>query len=173
MKTTRAKTVRGLLVCGLLCSFSVLAQYQWRDANGNMQFSDRPPPGDIPEANIIRRPRGMEPVRSLSTPSIPSSPAPQAGDKGGSKPASLAEREMEFRKRQTENAEKAKKQADKEAQDAQRKAACEQQRNQLAALESGQRMSRFDASGERVVMEDGDRNAEQERVRRSLEQHCK
>ena len=138
------------------------AQYQWRDENGRMQFSDRPPPMDVPEANIVKRARNA-PITSL----------PKANHNPAAAPASLADKELEFRKRQNEGNEKAKKQEEEDKRQAQNKAACEQQRNNLAALEAGQRMSKFSSTGERIILDDKDREQEISRIRSDIQQYCK
>ena len=48
------------LIFSVACvvSFSATAQWQWVDKDGRKVFSDTPPPSDIPESKILRRPRG-------------------------------------------------------------------------------------------------------------------
>jgi hypothetical protein len=43
-------------------SFAVtaLAQWQWIDKDGRKVYSDRSPPSDIPEKNILKMPRGAK-----------------------------------------------------------------------------------------------------------------
>ena len=105
-------------------------------------------------------------------------PSPQAADgtpaaKPGAGGKSLAEKELDFRRRQAE-AQEAKDKADKEqAAAGLRRQDCESARNQLRALESGQRMSRFNDKGEAIPLDDDQRQAEIERSRAFLEKTCK
>jgi len=97
------------------------------------------------------------------------SPSPQAGTPS----RSIAEQDLSFRKRQME-ADKARSKAEQEkiaAEDAKRN--CEDARNQLNALESGQRMSRVDASGERAPLDDDMRAQEIEKARKAVQSWCK
>ncbi len=116
--------------------------YKWTDANGRVQYSDKPPPPGT---------RGQPvPGGNVSTVSG-TSPAGSAAA-----PKSTADREQEFRKRQAEQ-EEAQKKAQKVAEEQRAKQAnCEQARRQLAAMQSGQRMATFDEKGERRFLEDGE-----------------
>ncbi|MCS4295426.1 hypothetical protein M2375_003669 [Comamonas sp. BIGb0152] len=64
-----------------------LAQWQWVDKDGRKVFSDRPPGLEVPEKNIIKRPKGygsLKGVQSSGTgPALrDAAPAPQDGDAG-------------------------------------------------------------------------------------------
>ena len=89
-------------------------------------------------------------------------------------PKSLAEREADFRKRQTEKGEAVKKQEEKSAEAGQKRQACESTREYLKALQEGQRITRTDRkTGERVYLEDTERAAEIARAQRDADQNCK
>lgn len=127
--------------------------YTWRDAGGKVHYSDTPPAGVD-----AKKMRG-----GASTDS--STPAASR--------RSLADQEMEFRKRRSE-AEAAQAKAEKEKSEAEEsKRNCEQAKSQLQALESGQRMSRPNAQGETVVMDDEVRAQEIERTRKAVQSWCK
>ena len=114
-------------------------------------------------------PPGTQEVRT-GIKSGSSGPAPGATPKS----KSLAEREADFRKRQTEKAEAESKQQKDTAEAAQRKRACEEARNYLAGLEAGARVTRVDPkTGERVFLEDAARAAEIARARESVQANCK
>ncbi|HAF54314.1 MAG TPA: DUF4124 domain-containing protein, partial [Thauera sp.] len=114
----------------------------------------------------------------------PPSPAPAAepaqasgGDGGadtqqGSRPPTLAEREQAFRERRAAEAEAQAKAEEDAARDAERQRFCEQARNQLGALQSGQRVSRFNAAGEREYLDDAARSAEVGRLQQQIAEHC-
>lgn len=135
------------LVAGMACA----QIYTWRDASGNVHYSDYPPPG------VDARKMGP------GTPSG-SQPAPNRG---------VAEQELEFRKRRGEAA-KSQEKADKEKADAEEKRQnCEQAKAHLQTLESGQRMARVGTDGERVVLDDEARALEIVRTRKSVQDWCK
>jgi hypothetical protein len=142
--------------------------YTWRDAEGRTHFSDVPPIGK----QEAKKTRGAAPVAATTAAaattatSVPATPAT-------AKPApSLAEKDLEFRKRRAEAQEAADK-ATAEKAAAERKAAdCQSARNQVRALESGQRVSRFNDKGEAVPLEDSQRQAEIERNRKFVEKAC-
>lgn len=130
--------------------------YQWKDASGQYVYSDNPPPGNIP-SRMLRR----DAVGEISQPS-PSPASPTTAD-----------RELELKKRQQEQAEKQAK-SDKDNADAKTRAQnCELAKNQLTALESGQRVARFNAQGEREFLDDAQRSAEVERTRKIIAESCK
>lgn len=127
--------------------------YTWKDAGGKVHYSDTPPPGAD-----AKRMRGGASAASASS-SAPSK--------------SLAEQDLEFRKRQ-QDAEKARAKADKEkgeSDEASRN--CEQAKKQLQALESGQRMSRINEAGENIPLDDETRAGEIEQTRKSVRTWCK
>ena len=87
---------------------------------------------------------------------------------------SLAEREADFRKRQTEGIEARQKDEKKAAETQERQAACEQARTYLKSLQIGNRISQVDPkTGERVFLEDPDRPAEIAKAQRSIDGNCK
>lgn len=129
--------------------------YQWKDKSGQYVYSDNPPPGNIP-SRMLRR----DAVGEVSLPA-PSPAAPTTAD-----------RDLESKKRQQEQTEKQAK-ADKDSADTKAKAQnCEAAKNQLAALESGQRIARFNAQGEREFLDDAQRSAEIERTRKIIADSC-
>lgn len=142
-------------LCAALISGAVHAQqFKWVDANGRTQYGDTPPPGV--KATRLRPP-----------------PGPASTPEGAAKGSSAAEQEEAFRKRRKAQEEAAAKAAAKQDEAAARKENCQRAREQLAMLESGQRISRIDAKGERYFIDDKERAAELARVRDLAAQECK
>jgi len=133
---------------------------KWVDAEGKVHYSDQPPPSSAKSQ------------KNLDIQTGPASPIIATPDsKGGAK--SLAERELEFRKRQAEAEKAAAKQAE-ETKDAKRKQEnCAQARNQLQALQEGQRIVKYDEKGERVFLEDSARPQAIEEAKRADDSWCK
>jgi hypothetical protein len=163
----------------LLVSFALpaAAQWAWRDEAGRTIYSDRPPPANVRSDQILRQPG----TQTFGTANPNNAPQPETkgdgkGDaKDASKPAApktLAEREMEFRKRMQETADAEKKQGEEAARNEQRAAECERLRGYLRALEEGQRISRTDAQGNREVLDDAQRASEVRRVREGMSRSC-
>ncbi len=143
--------------------------WKWRDAQGRIQVSDRPPPPDIPDNRILQRPSHSRAATGATEPP----PAPSAAASGPRDP------ELEARKRKQQEQEARKKTeqeqaaaAAKQKAQAQREEYCSRLRNQLAALDNGQRMSRYNAKGEREVLDDSARAAEGQRMRSQLAENC-
>lgn len=139
------------------------AQWAWRDENGRTVYSDRPPPANVRSEQILRQPG----AQSFGAPAA----EPKAEGKAAA-PKTLAERELEFRKRQQERAESEKKQAEEQARQEMRARECERMRGYLRALEEGHRIARTDAQGNRELLDDDQRAAETARVRESLARSC-
>lgn len=124
--------------------------------DGRVEYAAQCPAGTKEQATGIRN--------------APGSPSPGTT----SKPKSMAEKEADFRKRQTEQAEAQGKQQKEAAETAQRQRACEEARNYLAGLEGGARITRVDPkTGERVFLEDDARAQEVGRARQSVQANCK
>ena len=172
MKTTASSFARlGLLALIVaLGSSAALAQsiWKWRDKDGHIQVSDRPPPVDIPDKDILQRPhsaRAPMPAPAASDAPADAPPAPPTGD-----PALEAKKN----KAQAEQAaqEKAKKDADAAKRSQTKAEICQRARNQLAALEGGQRIARMNEKGEREVLDDAGRAAEIARTRETARTAC-
>jgi hypothetical protein len=147
-------TACALLACA--CS-AAMAQYVWTDANGVRQYSDMPPPPGTPAARILKTPGTSQAAPAAAkTDSVPASP-------------SITEREAEYQKRRAE-AQQKEKEAEQQAKlEASRKAVCELARSQKRSLESGERLWRLDANGERRYLDDAQRAQELRDVQRTLE----
>ena len=157
---------RGALVITLLAvAGPTLAQWAWRDDNGRVVFSDRPPPGNIKADQIIRQPG----VSGVINPIGPSDDAKAAANAA---PKTIAEREMDYRQRQQKLAEADKKATDERAQAAQKTQECDRMRGYLRTLEDGQRISRTDAQGNREFLDDTQRAAEMQRAREQIAKNC-
>lgn len=136
------------------------AQYVWVDEKGTKQYSDMPPPASVPTSRILKRPGGAP------------SPQPEAASPPAKTELSVAEKEADFRKRRSEQAEKEKKAAEQAKYEADKAKHCERAREYNRVLESGERVARTDKSGERAFLTDEQRAQELRDTRRTLEE-CK
>lgn len=151
------------LLCfsSLLLAFSVQAQvYEYKDASGRTVYSDQPPTGAAARSHTVIK----EATKEAEAPAAVKAGAPQT---------SIADRELEFRKRQKELQEATAK-ADKERLDkAARKDDCERAKKSLQLLESGERVAVRDDKGERAFMDDNQRAAEADRARKAVADLCR
>ena len=149
-------------------------QWKWRDAQGNVQYSDRPPPQGTPEKDILARPANARKLVQLVPYGQAQTPAPAASAAAPANAASAA-----AAKRQTEEAARRAKELDEknkaiEAQNAAARAEnCKQARQQLATLESGVRLAHTDEKGERGVMDDATRAGAIARVKAVIASDCR
>jgi hypothetical protein len=142
------------------------AQYTWKDSRGQVHASDLPPPREVPEKDILKRPGPAARRTAAQAASAPASAAsansraPQDG-------------ELEARRKKAEQEAQAKAQADEARLASQRADNCQRARQQIAMLESGQRMQRINERGERVVVDDAMRAAEIDTARRVADADCR
>jgi len=105
---------------------------------------------------------------------IKSAPSGPSSTGAASKPKSLAEQDADFKKRRSEQSDTQAKQEKEAAEKGQRQRACDDARNYLVALESGQRVTRTDPkTGERIFLEDAARTQEMNVARQSVQNNCK
>lgn len=155
-----------VLVFGLMLVVAAGASaqlYRWVDKDGKLRYGDTPPAGV--KATTLRPPAGS----SAPAPAPDGAAASKDAKKG---PLTPAEQEADFRKRQME-AQKARDKNDQASRDAQAKQDnCARARESLASLESGQRITRTGADGERYYIDDAQRAAEIEKARQSVNSWC-
>lgn len=124
--------------------------YQYKDAQGRTVFSDTPPPG----ANAIRKNIDV---------------APPSGDST----RQLEEKMQAFQKRRDAAAEQEAKQAEARAEQEKAAENCTRARNKLAALQSGQRIVRYNAQGEREFLDDSGRERETADASKAVAEWCR
>ncbi|HLL10183.1 MAG TPA: DUF4124 domain-containing protein [Rubrivivax sp.] len=176
------KTTALLPLCAavllLATSIDAPAQWAWRDANGRVNASDRPPPRGTPDKDIISRPATEASRRTSAAPMVAGSAgaaASAAVSGGASGPSAKGplDRELETRKRAAEQEQAAKARVEEERLAAQRADNCRRARSQLAALDSGQRMARVNDRGEREVLDDRGRADESRLARQVVASDCR
>jgi len=117
-------------------------------------------------------------VTTLRTPSGPTASAPAAGDaakdaKAGKRgPLTAAEQEQEYRKRQAESKKGAEKLAVEQKDAASRRENCERAREALRTYESGGRVARTDAKGERYFLDENQIAEEAAKSRQNVKESC-
>ena len=151
------------------CTSAVMAQYVWLNDKGIKQYSDTPPPASVPNSKILKSPAGLT---SASTPAKPAEETEKDGEAAKKSPQTIAEKNADFQKRRAQQAEKDKEaEAEKQAA-ADKKKNCEQASNYKRVLDSGERISRMNKSGERAYLSDEERAQEMRENKRAMED-CK
>jgi hypothetical protein len=158
-------------VLGLACALPALsfAQWQWIDKDGRKVFSDQSPPGDIPAKNIIKQPavKGAAAAEAAASASQPKPAAPAVPKLSGK------DQGLEDKKKRAEAAEAEKKKAEEEQAAQARADNCERSKRAKASFDSGVRIARINAKGEREYMDDAARAAETKRLEVIIASDCK
>ncbi|HEX5127812.1 MAG TPA: DUF4124 domain-containing protein [Rhodocyclaceae bacterium] len=135
--------------------------YTWKDANGHVQYSDQPPPG------VDAKPTHARAVAEQPT-------AVQSDAKAAPPaPKSMAEKDLEFRQRLADQADKAAKQKEEDARKQQKESYCNDVKRQLTAVESGARIGKTNDKGEMEIFGDDERKREGDKLRDQLAKDCK
>ena len=171
-----------IAVFALACAFAVSAsaQWQWIDKDGRKVFSDRAPPPEVPKKNILTQPGNLSKAGAVPISSDPASPvsgsAPAVSSPTGSANTpriATADKELEAKKKQVADAETAKRKADEEKIMKARIENCARAKQARTTYDSGVRVARTNAAGEREVMDDATRAAEVKRIQAVIDSDCK
>jgi hypothetical protein len=161
------------IVASLAASLPAQAQWKWRDRSGIIQYSDRPPPPDVAQKDIIERPaRVTEPRAAAAGAAASAASAPAAVTASASAPSGV-DPELEARRRKAEQEDTAKRRAEEAKLAAQRADNCQRAQGQLRALEDGVRLVRTNEKGEREVLDDKGRAEETARARAVIAADCR
>lgn len=168
------KLIKPLIAITLtIASLSAVAQWQWIDKDGRKIFSDRGPGPDVPEKNILKRPAGSKP----SGPSVATEAATTSGPAPEAAPAlpkdAGVDKTLDAKRKQAEAAEAAKKKAEEEKVAKAKAENCKLARQAKATFDSGARISRTNASGEREFLDDAARATEAQRIQGVIDADCK
>lgn len=168
---TARRLLLGLAACTVLAIAwpqPAQAQWKWRDKDGQVNVSDRPPPRSVPDKDILGRP-SPDARRNVAAAPAAASAAPAATSAA---PTAL-DREVQARKKQSEQDAAAKAKAEEDRLTALRAENCRAARSQLATMESGQRVARTNDKGEREILDDKARADEARRAREAIASECR
>ncbi|MEY4906614.1 MAG: hypothetical protein RL260_332 [Pseudomonadota bacterium] len=170
--TPKHRQLRGALLAlaAVALTLPCAAQWKWRDAQGRVQYSDRPPPNDVRDRDILSRPAAPP------TAQRPASPASATGTPASAATAASAptsDPALDARKRQAESAQDQAKR-DEEARVARQKVEnCARAKEHARTAESGQRIARTNDKGEREFLDDAQRARESARAREIIASDCR
>lgn len=163
-----------LLAC--LVSLAASAQWQWTDKDGRKVFSDRAPPADVLEKNILKRP-GMAGKTTVNadapSPAVSPVAAASAAQNAASAPKlSGIDKELADKKKKTEEAQAAQRKAEQEKVVKAKVENCARAKQAKASFDSGVRVSRINEKGEREVLDDTARASEVKRIQAIMNSDC-
>lgn len=179
-----------VLVAATLVPTPADAQWRWRDANGRITVSDRPPPREIPDKDILSRPNTPA-ARPQRPGGAPAADAAAAAEGAASAPAAAAsapvaaasaaasgaagglQAEVEARRKRAQQEQAARAKAEEEKAAALRAENCRRARQHVATLESGIRIARVNERGEREVLDDRARADEMRTARSVIASDCR
>lgn len=153
------------------------AQWQWVDNDGRKVFSDRPPPAEIPDKNVLKRPgaRVLPPTSKATSAENPGDAASGAIaaklPASAGKPSAL-DKELEAKKKQTADAERAKVVAEEERLARAKAENCNRAKQARTTYDSGVRIRHTNAAGEPEIMNDATRAEEVRRLQGVIERDC-
>jgi hypothetical protein len=163
-----------LVLLGALCAVSASAQtaplppaWKWRDASGQINVSDTPPPPSVPAKDILDRPPLQRKVAAAEM---------AAASAASAVPASMNARtdpELDARRKRAADEQMAQLRKQQEQDTVVRAENCSRARAHVAALSDGQRMTRSNAQGEREVLDDKGRAEEMQRARSVIASDCR
>lgn len=161
------KPIRSLICMALcFCALAASAQWQWMDKDGRKVFSDRPPPADVPDKNILKRPGN----RGATVTAVPPAAAPAATP--AATPAGI-DKSLQEKRKQAEDAEAAKRKAEEERNARLMAENCSRAQQAKSGLDSGARISRINEKGEREFMDEAALAAEGQRLQSIINENCK
>jgi len=151
-----------------LCAVPAWGQWQWTDSAGRKVFSDTAPPPSVPDSAILRHPG--DPRKPTVAPATGKEAAPAVAPPGA---ADKKAAELEAKKKAAEEAEKAKAKAEEQKAAQARAENCQRAQRGLASLNTQSRVTTVNAQGERVIMDEPQRNAEKTRLQQVVQQSCR
>jgi len=158
------------LAAVVLLAFTQIAfaQWQWVDNTGRKVFSDTPPPANIPDKNVLKRPGARAPMAPATE---PSEDATSAAAPAAPKPPTT-DPQLEAKKREAEAAEEARKKAEEARVAKLRADNCQRAQRAKTTMDSGVRIATTNAQGEREIMDDAARAAETRRLSEIMQRDC-
>lgn len=157
-----------LVLCGCLGYGAALAQWHWIDAQGMKVFSDRPPGLDIPDKNILQRPKTPTPsdTPKATVSASAGGASASAGTAKSAVSAAAAASSAAKIKEQEANAKLV------EQIKAIKVKNCAAANAKLNTLKSGVRISRINAKGEREFLDESGIAAEMKQTQRIADSEC-
>lgn len=156
MRKIIAMLISGVLLMGVNAIAAAAYVYKWTDEEGNVHFSDKPVGKDVElhKIDTVKSTKGGESRKKFMETQKKSSQT-QEGE-GQTEEQNTGEKQGEMTKEQI----------------AQRKENCERLKKNLASYERTPRLYREDENGERVYLDDKEREEAIAKTRKNMESLC-
>jgi len=165
-----------LVVCLLAIASSAHAQWMWRDNTGRVHLSDRAPPSDVAEKDVLKRPAGQRAAPPAAPAAAEAASAAASAVAAASAPAAptaaRVDPELEARRKKAELEQAAQKKQAEERVAAARAENCQRAQAHMRNIDSGIRMTRTNEKGEPEAVDDRMRAEEAERTRSVIAANC-
>ena len=159
-----------VMACAMAAS-PAMAQWKWITSAGVVQYSDQPPPANIPAKNILAQPQAVNRAPGVAPASAAAS-APAAApvpDPAQQQATRELQKKLEQDKHAKEAAQHLQQQMDAQA----RQANCVQAQRQLQTLDSGVRLAEVDPQGNRAYLTGAQRAAQRQQVTAAIAANCR
>ncbi|MBA3059632.1 MAG: DUF4124 domain-containing protein [Gammaproteobacteria bacterium] len=160
------------LLLASLVSLAAQGQWQWTDKDGRKVFSDRAPPAEVLEKNILKRP-GSNGTTKADAPASPAVATAAPQSVASAPKLSGLDKEMADKKKKADEAQAAQRKAEQEKITKAKIENCARAKQAKANFDSGVRISRINEKGEREVLDDAARAAELKRIQSIVDADCK
>ena len=168
-----------LLLLTVACTWALgaSAQWQWLDKDGRKVFSDRPPPLEVPQKNILKQPgygkASSQPVPAQApAAATTAAPASAAASAPAAPQVSGKDKKLEEAKAKADAEEASKKKAEEERIAKVKADNCARARKSQTSLTSGGLIGTVNDKGERGFMDDATREAELKRAQGVIASDC-
>ncbi len=157
-----------IIIIVLLFGFSIVPNgevYKWVDSNGKTQYTDQPPPSGaaITEKRLKIK---LPPIQSTGN---DENDKPNTGGVKNNKPKSLAERELDFKKRRVAEEQERKKQ---QAKLKESKEKCFQAKSKLKLYQEAPKLTVSDGKGGVMRADDAARQKGINEAQKEIESFC-
>lgn len=161
-----------LIATACMASSAASAQWQWVDKDGRKVFSDRAPPADVPKKSILKRPGANDPSAHLAVDTVVYANGAASAPAAAAPQLSGVDKELLVKKKKAEEAEAAKRRAEKERVQIAKTENCARAKQTKASLSSTSRLFQINEKGERVVVDDATRGTELKRAQSAIDTDC-
>jgi hypothetical protein len=160
-----------LPLLALLICLPSSAQWKWRDAQGRLQYTDRPPPASTPDKDILQRPLSA-PISTSASETQISSSAPASASLPSIEKVDKADKALEEKKAAQDKAKAAQAKAEEAKALKLKTENCARAKEYSQTIRSGMQLARVNAKGEKEVLDDTQRQQEMKKAQDVMQRDC-
>ena len=163
-----------------MVSMAASAQWQWIDKDGRKVFSDRAPPAEVLEKNILKRPmvRGTTAApadvpagAAESSTAVETNAQVQPGAVATPKLSGI-DKALVDKKKKADEAEASKRKEEQERVQTAKAENCVRAKQAKTNYSSGMRLARINEKGQREYLDDAARASEMKRIQSAIDSDC-